>query len=271
MSARGTHPFRGFARFVCTRYDRRSLAALVVLATCGVVLGYGWRDLVDLRGEVDWLLAALWAWLGLSVTWNLSPRRDAVLLAVGLVGGGLIETWGTRTGVWSYFTHERPPLWIVPAWATSAVSMDRLATLVDRAGTALADSRAWRLDPRAVARLWPGLYATLLGSFVVAMTWFVWPAAGAAAVAIAVTTMVLVVASCRRPRDDTLAFVAGALLGLLIEYWGTSRRCWSYHTGQVPPPVAVFAHGFAAVAFGRAAGVVHRALDAAFGAPARQT
>ena len=42
----------------------------------------------------------------------------------------------------------------------------------------------------------------------------------------------------------------------------TSRYCWTYHTGEIPPPVAVFAHGFAAVAFARALAALERCLAA---------
>ena len=54
-----------------------------------------------------------------------------------------------------------------------------------------------------------------------------------------------------RPGRDAVLFVAGASLGIFLEYWGTSRRCWVYYSGQVPPAEAVFAHGFASVAFAR--------------------
>ena len=51
-----------------------------------------------------------------------------------------------------------------------------------------------------------------------------------------------------------------ALLGIFLEYWGTIRECWTYYTGQVPPPAAVVAHGFAALAFARAANAAERSF-----------
>ena len=57
------------------------------------------------------------------------------------------------------------------------------------------------------------------------------------------------------PTDHRLAvltFVAGSGLGYFLERWGTTRLCWTYYTRQTPPIFAVFAHGFAAVAFWRA-------------------
>jgi hypothetical protein len=47
-------------------------------------------------------------------------KRDLRTVAVGLMEGLVIESWGTQTGLWSYYTLERPPLWIIPAWPTPA-------------------------------------------------------------------------------------------------------------------------------------------------------
>ena len=46
-------------------------------------------------------------------------------------------------------------------------------------------------------------------------------------------------------------FTAGAAVGIFLEYWGTSRHCWTYWTKEIPPAEAVLAHGFASVAFAR--------------------
>lgn len=60
-------------------------------------------------------------------------RRDFTIVFVGFWGGisclffsiefdvdndkGLmIESWGTQTDIWFYYTKQRPPLWIIPAW-----------------------------------------------------------------------------------------------------------------------------------------------------------
>ena len=47
----------------------------------------------------------------------------------------------------------------------------------------------------------------------------------------------------------------GTALGYFLELWGTTRECWTYYTQATPPVIAAFAHGFASVAFGRAATV----------------
>jgi len=68
---------------------------------------------------------------------------------------------------------------------------------------------------------------------------------------VVIALMLTVLVGWPEPRGDMVLFIAGMSLGIFLEYWGTSRRCWVYYTGQVPPPVAVFAHGFASVAFAR--------------------
>jgi hypothetical protein len=75
---------------------------------------------------------------------------------------------------------------------------------------------------------------------------------------VALGLMLLVALRCPSPKRDVLLFVSGTVAGLFLEYWGTSRECWTYYTRQIPPPVAVAAHGFASVAFARVADVVER-------------
>ena len=98
------------------------------------------------------------------------------------------------------------------------------------------------------------------------------PGVGAPASWVVVALLVGVPLVGRRPDRDVAIFLAGALLGVFLEYWGTSRRCWTYYTRAVPPVEAVLAHGFAAVAFARAddaLGWVLRRLGGPTAAPPR--
>jgi len=94
--------------------------------------------------------------------------------------------------------------------------------------------------------------------FAVSMTAFSSRAASWPAVAIAAGTMALIIVPTRSPRDDVVAFLAGSLLGAFIEPWGTGHAVWTYYTRETPPLVAVFAHGFATLAFLRATDVAQR-------------
>jgi hypothetical protein len=239
----------GLGRFVLERYGRRSLGALGLLVLVGSAVGYRWSDLVDTSGVLDQLLFAIWVGMAAAITWNVRPRYDLRLVLVGAVGGGMIEWWGTNTGLWSYFTNERPPLWILPAWPAAALTIDRGRALLDR----LVDQHGPRpIRPFRVA------YYLLLPGFAVCMLRFLAPSLGRGASWVVVGLMTLVVLRCPAPRRDVLLFVSGTVAGLFLEYWGTSRECWTYYTRQIPPPVAVAAHGFASVAFARVADAVER-------------
>lgn len=232
-------------------YDRRSLTALLLLVTIGAAVGYRWSDLIDVNGGMDWLLAGTWVWMAALLTWGVSARRDIGMLAAGFAGGAVIEWWGTNTLLWTYFTAERPPLWILPAWPIATLAIDRMARMFER----LLD----QIGP--VPDHWHFFaYWLMVPSFVVSMFAFARGTVHIAATQVVFVLMLGVTLTCTRPRRDMTLFVAGSLLGIFLEYWGTSRQCWTYYTEQVPPPVACVAHGFAALAFARAADALERAL-----------
>jgi hypothetical protein len=219
------------------------------LVLVGAAVGYRWSDLVDTSGVLDQLLLAIWVGMAAAITWNVRPRYDLRLVLVGVVGGGMIEWWGTNTGLWSYFTNERPPLWILPAWPAAALTIDRGRALLDR----LVDQRG----PRPV-RPFRVAYHLLLPGFAICMFSFLARSLEHGASWVVVGLMTLVVLRCPAPRRDVLLFVSGTVAGLFLEYWGTSRECWTYYTRQIPPPVTIAAHGFASVAFARVADAVER-------------
>ena len=57
-------------------------------------------------------------------------------------------------------------------------------------------------------------------------------------------------------RQDMTLMLGGSLLGIFLEYWGTSRYCWTYYTREIPPIFAVVAHGMASIAFQRGAAIL---------------
>ena len=74
------------------------------------------------------------------------------------------------------------------------------------------------------------------------MMWPTWLMCGALAA---------VIATGRSPRRDVSLLLAGMALGYFLEYWGTSRACWTYYTREIPPLVTVMAHGYGQVLFAR--------------------
>ncbi len=215
------------------------------------LLGYVWWPLaeeylayIDWNGDwwlyIDWLLIGIFLFMSLMIMARADLRVDAVIIFVGLVGGLVIESWGTQTEIWTYYTAERPPLWIIPAWPIASLSIDRLVRLL-RSKTPQAP---W---------VFKTVYWIVFPAFYLLMLSFVWSTLGKS---LTITALLLVVLFILTPTDyrvAVLTFAAGSGLGYYLELWGTTRECWTYYTLETPPLFAILAHGMAAVAFWRAA------------------
>jgi hypothetical protein len=189
--------------------------------------------------QVDWLLMGNFVVMSLLIMAGADLRADALIVLVGLAGGLAIEGWGTQTELWTYFTVERPPLWIIPAWPIASLSIDRLVRLLRR-----------RI-PELTPRVFTILYWVIFPAFYALMLIFVWPTLDKSLTVMALIACALMIASPTDHRLAVLTFVAGTGLGYFLELWGTMRYCWIYYTWQTPPLFAVLAHGMAAVAFWR--------------------
>ncbi len=226
-----------FWRWLRSGYDRRSMVAIGLMALTCTTVGIFYRHLIEWDAGMDWLLLGIWAVMAALLTWRVSPKDDLPLLFVGLCGGAVIEWWGTQSVLWVYYTKERPPLWILPAWPISALAIVRIYQLLRKA-------MPW------LERLWPA-YWLVIPAFVALMTRFLWIRIHAPASQVVVVLMILVALVGAKPKRDLPLFLAGAALGVFLEYWGTTRFCWTYYTRETPPFEAALAHGFATVAFAR--------------------
>lgn len=221
-------------------YDRRSRALLVTFVAVGSCAAVVWREHVSLRLEdADPLLAACWVGMALLAMHRVEPRRDGALAVVAFAGGALIEAWGTRSGLWVYFSREQPPLFILPAWPAAALATERVVRAV-----------AGRLE-RLQQRTARGVYAVAIAGFSAWLLAWAWPGVGHPLTWVALGCVAITALTGADRRADLARFAGGALVGLPLEYWGTSRACWVYASGGTPPAVAVLAHGFATVAFAR--------------------
>ncbi len=227
----------GVLAYIRAGYDRRSAMALATLAVTYALVGVLFQHLIDVSRGMDWLLFGIWAFMTATLVWGVDVRRDIVLAGVAFVGGLVIEWWGTTTSIWTYYTDERPPIWILPAWPVAALTIERLALVTRRA------LPAWTIPAWWVA----------LPAFVLLMTRFAWPGVGEPSTIVVIGIMLGVLVTATDRRRDLAIFVAGSVLGVFLEYWGTSRWCWRYYTLETPPPIAAVAHGFASIAFARGA------------------
>ena len=230
-----------------TRHSYYLLSAFLLL--CGLIV-YAWWPLaeevlayIDWSGPwwlyFDWLLVGIWLVMSLLIMAGADLKVDAWIVFVGFVGGLVIESWGTQTEIWWYYTDERPPLWIIPAWPIASLSIDRLVRIL----------RRWL--PSAQLPVYQLLYWLVFPAFYVLMLSFVWPTLDKSFTVLALILVALLTLTPTNHRVAVLTFAAGSALGYFLELWGTTRECWIYYTLEAPPLFAVLAHGMAAVAFWR--------------------
>jgi hypothetical protein len=236
-------------------------------AVIGLILYFWWPlaeevlSYIDWSGPwwlyFDWLLVGDFLFMSLTIVAGANLRYDAWIVLVGIFGGLVIESWGTQTNLWFYYTSERPPLWIVPAWPIASLSIDRVTRAL------VFFFRKLKIDDNSV--FFKVGYWLVFGGFMVLMVPFVAPTFDKSYTILALMLCILLVLTPTDHRMAVLIFLAGAGLGYFLELWGTTRECWTYYTRQTPPFFAVLAHGMAAVAFWRTGLLLKKALDIVFG------
>lgn len=194
---------------------------------------------------IDWLLIGIFVFMSVTIIARADLKTDLLIIFVGFCGGLAIESWGTQTNLWHYYTAERPPLWIIPAWPIASLSIDRLTRVLNFL-TAKVTKR------HNGEKIFKALYWITFISFLSFMVIFVAPTFDKSFTWLALTLCTLLILTPTDHRFALLTFVAGTGLGYYLELWGTTRQCWTYYTYQTPPLFAVLAHGMAAVAFWRA-------------------
>lgn len=242
-------------------WNRTSYAFFGAFCLLAFLIGYVWWPLLNdylatfnpdypWYVQFDWLLLGDFAFMTLLIMARPDLRTDARIVGVGLIGGLVIEAWGTQTHLWNYYTAERPPLWIVPAWPIASLAIERMVRMVERRErreVGHVHPPSSRLPP-----LWKATYWLIFPAFLVLMVAFVAPTFDKSLTWAALAASVLIVATPTDHRRAVLTFVCGTGLGYFLELWGTTRACWTYYTFETPPVFAVLAHGLAAVAFWRA-------------------
>lgn len=197
---------------------------------------------------MDWLLLGVFLFMSITIVARANLKTDVLIVFVGICGGLAIESWGTQTNLWHYYTAERPPLWIIPAWPIASLSIDRITRLL-----------SWMIERLQIRfkrsihhSAFSILYWIIFASFLTLMLVFVSPTFDKSYTWLATILCILLILTPTDHRLALLTFIAGAGLGYFLELWGTTRECWTYYTFQKPPLFAVLAHGMAAVAFWRA-------------------
>jgi hypothetical protein len=217
---------------------------------------------------MDWLLVGIFLFMSLTIIARANLKTDSWIVFVGVCGGLAIESWGTQTSLWHYYTAERPPLWIIPAWPIASLSIDRITRFLDWLLKKLTTETqsVGRLNFLCVLRdsvVLKMLYWITFSSFLTLMLVFISPTFDKSYTWLSLLLCILLILTPTDRRFAVLTFIAGSALGYYLELWGTTRECWTYYTFQKPPLFAVLAHGMAAVAFWRA-GLVLKSIARKF-------
>jgi hypothetical protein len=206
---------------------------------------------------IDWLLLGIFGFMSVTIISHANIKTDSLIIFVGICGGLAIESWGTQTNLWHYYTAERPPLWIIPAWPIASLSIDRITRLLLFLNTKVARytkdlKRTSFVTVVSFVFNFKTFYWITFASFLSLMLLFVAPTFDKSYTGLSIILCILLILTPTDHRFALLTFIAGAGLGYFLELWGTTRECWIYYTLQKPPLFAVLAHGMAAVAFWRA-------------------
>jgi hypothetical protein len=195
--------------------------------------------------------------MSLTVIARADLKTDGLIVFVGIFGGLAIESWGTQTNLWRYYTAERPPLWIIPAWPIASLSIDRITRLLIFLTTK--DTKVTKDFKKnsfvhfvSLVFNFKTAYWLLSTGFYTLMLLFVAPTLDKSFTWLSLLLCALLILTPTDHRFALLTFLAGSGLGYSLELWGTTRECWTYYTFDKPPLFAVLAHGMAAVAFWRA-------------------
>jgi hypothetical protein len=195
---------------------------------------------------MDWLLLGVFLFMSITIVARANLKTDVLIVFVGICGGLAIESWGTQTNLWHYYTAERPPLWIIPAWPIASLSIDRISRFLNSLTTKVTNEHEGKTFADKT------LYWLIFASFITLMLVFVSPTFDKSYTWLSLALCILLIITPTDHRFAVLTFIAGAGLGYFLELWGTTRECWTYYTNETPPFFAVLAHGMAAVAFWRA-------------------
>jgi len=215
-----------------------------------LVIGYVWWPLlqkyirqydpsISIWRQIDWLLIGNFLAMSILITLNAELRHDIPYGIIAIIGGFIIEAWGTQSGLWTYYTMETPPLWIIPAWPIASLSVCRLYHLL------------LYFFQKVPEKWFEWSYWPIFGVFFVLLLDFAAPTFSHPLTIFSILVCGLIILTSKDKHSVSIIFLVGSAVGYFLERWGTTRLCWTYYTGGFPPLITVIAHGMASVAIWR--------------------
>lgn len=195
-------------------------------------------------GHLDYLMLYNHLMMTFFLLRRPNVKIDLLTAMVAYIGGLYIESWGTQSQLWVYFTLERPPIWIVPSWIVLTISIDRFYEMLNH---------FFKKRDLISKQKWQIIYWLIVILFLFFMFRFVYSVLFQSLTLFSVTVtlfyLVFVAIYKKMYRESVLIFIAGSILGFGIELWGTSRHIWTYYNHEIPPMVVVFGHGAVSIVF----------------------
>jgi hypothetical protein len=149
---------------------------------------------------------------------RIEPKKDILLLAIAAAAGWLAEAWGTRLGLWKYYTKEAPPLWIVPAWPLGTLVIDRMS-----------DHARRLLEGRLSERTASALYWLLALATAAVFAAFARPALSHPATLALGAALAAAFAVKPNAREALPFLLTGFACVFFADLWGTTNNCWRYY------------------------------------------
>ncbi len=182
------------------------LIAMIALSRWDLVTGAfnnTVRGLQSHPARVLWLLGEVVLFGGILILTmrviptKITPQKDATMFLIACIGGFLIESWGTQTGLWTYYTKETPPLWIIPAWPLGTLIIDRMSVQAkEKYGRFVGD--------RAIYGYWA--FAVICPLII---SWFAWTRMEHIGTPIIIATFLLAFYFKPNPKEDFWILVGG--------------------------------------------------------------
>ncbi len=204
-----------FAGLALLRADLVTGACTSTLAS----LAAGWGPRLKVIFEMI-LFAAILFLTVRAIPLAADPLTDCLTVLITSFFGFLAELWGTQSGLWTYYTGEKPPYWIVPAWALGVLVVERLAR---RAGEQ-PDGILAKLNSERFYWAWVALFYCVFVPFIATKL-----SAPACVLPILLTAAILFPGKKHRIRYMRIVFTGTACV-FFADLWGTTNNCWTYHT-----------------------------------------
>ncbi len=181
----------------------------------------GWGPAIKVISEIL-LFACIMVITLRTVPVGAEPARDGFIVLSASVYGYIAEAWGTRSGLWIYYTGEKPPLWIIPAWFIGALVIERLSRQTVKITSRLAENSLndW------LYRAWIFVFSCVFISF--SAKSILTPAGILTTLLLAITLF----SSRKQRRRDTAVLFTGMVCVFFADLWGTTNNCWIYHVQE---------------------------------------